>query len=298
MSRLGFRKTALALSVCAVVGVACSNNTSTTSPAGSASGASFQTIKPGFLSIGSCLDFPPFESVKNGQPTGFDVELAEAIAAKLGYDKDHVTWVKANFNTIFTAVANGQFDAVAAAVTATGTLGAKRAQTVAFSNYYYDSRQSLSVNTTATPDITSTDQLGSGDTVGVQKGTTGEQWAKDNLEPKGVAIKSFTSATDAFRDLSAGNVTGVINDETASYGIVATMTDVKVVEPIDTNERYAFAFAPTSTALVAAWNDGFRQVIDDGEYATIFAKYFPGTPVPVAYTPGGASASATGSASA
>jgi polar amino acid transport system substrate-binding protein len=285
----------IALSAIAVASASCSNGTSTTSAAASSSAPAFQTLTPGILSVGSCLDYAPFETVKNGQPTGFDVELTYAIAAKLGFDQAHVKWVKANFNTIFTAVANGQFDAVAAAVTATGTLGNKRAQTVAFSSYYYDSRQSLSVNPTQSPDITSTDQLGSGDSVGVQKGTTGEEWAINNLQPNGVTVKSYTSATDAFRDLSAGNVTGVINDESSSYAIAATMTDVKIVEPIDTNERYAFAFAPASTALVAAWNVGLQQVIDDGEYATIYGKYFPGTPVPDAYTPGGASATASAS---
>jgi ABC-type amino acid transport substrate-binding protein len=278
--------TTLALGLLAA---ACSkNNTPAATNTTSASTASFTTIKPGYLTVGSCLDFAPFETVKNGTPTGFDVELTDAVAAKIGY-ANKVRWVKANFNTIFTAVADGQFDLVAAAVTATGSTGAKRAQVVSFSNYYYNSLQSLAVNTKESPDVTTTDQLKSGDSVGVQKGTTGAQWAIDNLQPKGITIKTYTTATAAFQDLSAGNVTGVINDEPSSYAIAATMTDVKVVEPIDTNEKYAFAFAPTSTGLLAAWNDGLAQVIADGEYATIFEKYFPGTPVPPEYAASGAS---------
>ncbi len=272
----------------ALAGVACGKSSPPASSGSTSPSAAVPpTIKQGFLSVGSCLDYAPFETVKNGEPIGFDVDMTDAIAAKLGFDKAHVKWVKANFNTIFTAVANGQFDMVAAAVTATGPTGAKRAQTVAFSNFYYDSRQSLAVNSAQSPDITSTDQLKAGDTVGGQKGTTGLQWAIDNLQSKGITIKTYTSATDAFRDLSAGNITGVINDEPASYAIAATMNDVKVVQAIDTNEKYAFAFAPTSTALVTAWNAGLKQVIDDGEYAQIWAKYNPGTPVPPEYQPGG-----------
>ena len=80
-------------------------------------------------------------------------------------------------------------------------------------------------------------------------------------------------------------------------GLFREVGDVAVVQPIDTNEKYAFAFAPTNTALVTAWNDGLQQVIDDGEYATIFATYFPGTPVPDAYQPAGASGSASAAAS-
>jgi polar amino acid transport system substrate-binding protein len=281
------------LAALSLLGAACNNsNSPSAAPAsgGSATTPAFTTLQPGVLSVGSCLDYAPFETVqKNGNPTGFDVDMTYAIAAKLGFDKSHVKWVKANFNTIFTAVASGQFDMVAAAVTATGDTGAKRAQTVAFSDFYFNSLQSLSVNPAQTPDITTTDQLKSGDTVGVQKGTTGAQWAADNLQSKGISIKEYTSATDAFRDLSAGNVTGVINDAPSSYAIAATMTDVKVVQTIDTNEKYAFAFAPTNTALVDAWNAGLQQVIDDGEYATIFDKYFPGTPVPPEFQASGAS---------
>ena len=275
-----------ALAVVVLVGTACANASSSSSPGGGptqTSAAALTTIKPGFLTVGSCLDYAPFETVKGTEPTGFDVELTDAIAAKLGFDKAHVAWKKTNFNTIFTAVAQGTFDMVAAAVTATGKTGAQRAQVVSFSDYYYNSLQSLAVNSANSPTITSPDQLVKGDSVGVQKGTTGFQWAVDNLQAKGVEIRTYTSATDAFRDLSAGNLTGIINDEPSSYAIAATMTDVKVVAPIDTNEKYAFAFAPTNTALVTAWNDGLKQVIADGEYATIFAKYFPGTPVPPEY---------------
>jgi polar amino acid transport system substrate-binding protein len=276
----------------ALASAACAKNStegagSTTPPAtvsASAEIPTFETVNPGFITVGSCLDYPPFESVKGGNPTGFDVELTEAIAAKIGYE-GKVKWTKANFDTIFTAVANGQFDVVAAAVTATGKVGKQRAQTVAFSNYYYNSEQALSVNPTQSPDITSPDQLKSGDTVGVQKGTTGADWAIQNLQPKGITIKTYQTGPDAFRDLSGGNITAVVVDEPASYAIVATMSDVAVVAPIDTNEKYAFAFAPTSTSLVTAWNAGLQQVIDDGQFATIFDTYFPGVPVPAEYQP-------------
>ena len=284
---------AVLIAAVALVASACAKNSSgaagtTSAPptvSASASGVpTFQTIDKGYITVGSCLDYPPFESVKGGNPTGFDVDLAEAIAGKIGYE-GKVKWVKANFDTIFTAVANGQFDVVAAAVTATGKVGKQRAQTVSFSNYYYNSEQALSVNPTQSPDITSPDQLKAGDTVGVQKGTTGADWAIQNLQPKGITIKTYQTGPDAFRDLSGGNITAVVVDEPASYAIVATMSDVAVVAPIDTNEKYAFAFAPTSTSLLAAWNDGLQQVINDGQFATIFDKYFPGVPVPAEYQP-------------
>jgi ABC-type amino acid transport substrate-binding protein len=276
----------------ALIGSACGSNNNNPPASGGGSGSpsaggppSFTTLKQGVLQVGSCLDYPPFESVKNGKEIGFDIDLTDAIAKKLGLQ---VQWIKANFNTIFTAVAGHQFDMVAAAVTATGKTGAKRAQTVDFSNYYYDSLQSLTVNPTQTPSITNTDQLGSGDVVGVQKGTTGEVWAQDNLAPQGVQIKSYTTSPDSFRDLEGGAVQGVINDYRASVGIVAKQfPDLKVVQTIDTNEKYAFAFAKDTPDLVNAVNWALKQVIADGEYEQIFHKYNPNSEVPPEFTASG-----------
>ena len=127
----------------------------------------FATLEEGVLSVGSCLDYPPFESVKAGDEIGFDIDLTEEIAGRLGLT---VEWVRADFDTIFTAVSGDQFDMVAAASTITD----EREDVVDFSDPYFNSLQSLTVNTAETPDLTSTDQLGEGDVVGVQKGTTGK----------------------------------------------------------------------------------------------------------------------------
>jgi len=283
------------LATLALVGSACASNNDTTPPAsggggGSTSGSGgppqFTTLKDGVLQVGSCLDYPPFEAVKNGKEVGFDIEITDAIAEKLGVQ---VQWVKANFDTIFTAVAGHQFDMVAAAVTATGKTGAKRAQTVDFSNYYYNSLQSLAVNPAETPSITSTDQLASGDVVGVQKGTTGEAWAQDNLAPNGVEIKTYTASPDSFRDLEGGAIQGVINDDPSSEAIVAQQfPDLKVVQTIDTNEKYALAFAKDTPDLLAAVNWALKQVIADGEYEQIFHTYFPDGQVPPEFAASGA----------
>lgn len=242
----------------------------------------FTTIKQGELQVGSCLDYKPFEFFNKGSsdPTGFDVEMTDAIAQKLNLK---VVWVKANFNTIFTAVAANKFDMVAAA----STITPERQKVVNFSDPYYNARQALTVNTQKTPDVTSTDDLKSGDVVGVQKGTTGAKWAQDNLASKGIQIKSFTNAPDAFTDLEAGNIAGVINDEPSSEAEIESRSSLKVVEPIDTGEHYGFAFSPDNAQLTVAVNQGLQDVINDGTYEKIFKKYFPKLPVPSEYQPQG-----------
>lgn len=233
----------------------------------------FETLEEGVLSVGSCLDYRPFEFVKNGEETGFDVELSEEIASRLGLE---VEWVRANFDTIFTAVAGGQFDMVAAA----STITEERQQTVDFSDPYFNARQSLSVNTNETPDVKSTDDLGEGDTVGVQKGTTGKAWAEENLKPQGVQIKTFEAAPQAFTDLEGGAVQGVINDEGSSIAEVEQRSGLEVVEAIDTDEHYGFAFSKDNPELTEAVNGALAEIIADGTYEDIFKKWFKDLPVP------------------
>src|SRR5204863_1714511 len=121
---------------------------------------------------------------------------------------------------------------------AASTITPERARIVDFSDPYYDSRQSLTVNTSKSPDIKTTDDLKSGDTVGVQKGTTGKDWAEANLAPKGIQIRTFTTITDAFTDLEAGRLVGIVNDEPSSLAEAVKRPSLKVVEPIETGEHY------------------------------------------------------------
>ncbi|MEX2458355.1 MAG: transporter substrate-binding domain-containing protein, partial [Actinomycetota bacterium] len=191
-----------------------------------------------------------------------------------------VEWVTANFETIFTAVAGGsQFDMVAAAVTATGPDGEKRDQVVDFSDFYFNSRTAMAVNTEETPDLASIDDLEAGDVVGVQAGTTGATYAEENV-PEGVEIKTFPGAPAAFTDLEAGQVTAVVNDEQSTVGIIAERPSLAIVETYDTNEKYAFAFSPDNPELIEAVNIALAEIIADGTYEEIFAEYFPGQEVP------------------
>jgi polar amino acid transport system substrate-binding protein len=283
-----------------LVGAACAKKTPTgggspSAPATSASAAESPTaagsptppqltvLKPGTLTVGSCLEYKPFEfRNKNGDLTGFDVEITEEIAKRLGLSS--VTWVKANFNTIFTALATGQkFDAVAAA----STITPERSQIVDFSEPYYNARQSLTVNESKTPDIKSTDDLSSSDTIGVQKGSTGKDWAEANLGTKGIPIRTYTAVPDMFTDLEAGRLAGIINAEPSSRAEADQRPGLKVVEPIDTGEHYGIALDPNNPDLKPAVDGALDAIIADGTYEKLFTKYFPTLPLPPEFKPTG-----------
>lgn len=128
--------------------------------------------------------------------------------------------------------------------------------------------------------INSTDDLGEGDKVGVQSGTTGEDWAKENLEPNGVEVVPYDDILLAFSALQAGDVDGVINDLPISQDVVKDEArGLKIVEEIKTDETYGFAFSKENTALRDAINWGLAQVIESGDYDTIYEKWFGDKPL-------------------
>ncbi|MDP2182845.1 MAG: transporter substrate-binding domain-containing protein [Actinomycetota bacterium] len=128
--------------------------------------------------------------------------------------------------------------------------------------------------------IMSVDDLKSGDKVGVQSGTTGEAWAKENLVPKGVEVVPYNDVLGAFQALQAGDVVGVINDITISLDVAKDQTlGIEVVEEIVTDEGYGFAFNKENSALRDAINWGLQECVADGSYAEIYEKWLGEAPM-------------------
>lgn len=97
------------------------------------------TTTAGKIVVGSDTAFPPFENVENGQTVGFDVDLVNAIAAKLGVTAEFKSY---KFDALITGVQAGtEFDMIASAMTITE----ERKQSIDFSDPYINSNQSLTV---------------------------------------------------------------------------------------------------------------------------------------------------------
>jgi ABC-type amino acid transport substrate-binding protein len=228
--------------------------------------ATFETVEDGQLTVGSDIPYPPFEFRKGGKLTGFDVELMEEIGKRLELK---VKWVDTAFDTIFTQLAAGRYDVVASGTTITP----EREKQVSFTEPYYAAQQALTVNTAETPDIKSTDDLGKGMTVAVQRGTTGEKWARENLESKGVQVRSFPEAPDTYTTLEGGNVTAVVFDEPSAVSEAGKRDGLEVVQTIDTGERYGFPVDPRNDALLEAVNRVLAEIKQDGTYEEIYNHY-------------------------
>lgn len=215
------------------------------------------------LSVGSDIPYPPFEEGQPGHFTGFDVELMEAIGKEI--DRE-VEFQDTSFTTIFVNLAQGKFEAVASAATITP----EREKTIDFSNPYYISEQAILVKEDG--EVDSVKGL-KGATVGVQKGTTGEEF----VEEKGEAgeLRSYPTGPDAVNALTAGTVDAVVIDiPVAEHAVEAGGADIEVSAAIPTEEEYGFAVAQGDTSLLESINEGLAAVIENGTYAKLYEKWF------------------------
>jgi polar amino acid transport system substrate-binding protein len=249
----------LLLASAALVAAGCGGGGSSTSEESSAAGGGAGGKA---LTVGSDIPYPPFEQGRPGHYTGFDIELIEAIAEKIGRKAEvHDT----SFETIFRDVAQGKFEAVISAATITE----EREQAVDFSNPYYLSEQALLVEE-GSP-YKELKEL-EGKTVGVQQGTTGQELAKEEIG--GAEIRPYPEGPDAVNALKAGTVEGVVIDAPVAQNAVEKSGGLEIAEKIPTEEDYGIAVAQGNTELLEEINRGLKEVQEDGTYAKIFEKWF------------------------
>lgn len=214
------------------------------------------------LTVGSDIPYPPFEEGKPGNYTGFDIDLMDAIGKKIGRTPE---FQDTSFETIFRDVAQGKFEAVISAATITE----EREQTVAFSDPYYLSEQAILVKEGS--EITGLADL-AGKTVGAQQGTTGLELGKEKANAG--ELRPYPEGPDAVNALKAGTIEAVIIDAPVAQNAVEKSGGVEIAENAPTEEEYGIALAKDNTELLAEINQGLKEVIDDGTYATIYEKWF------------------------
>jgi ABC-type amino acid transport substrate-binding protein len=219
----------------------------------------------GTVTIGTNAEYPPFEFVdEDGNISGFDIELMEAIAAEAGFDYE---FVNTRWDGIFVALASGEFDAVISAATIT----AERAEMVNFSDPYFNAGQRLAVRANET-EIVGPEDL-AGKKVGVQLGTTGDIWLTDNTEAE---VVRYDENTLAFQALANEDVDAVMADGPTAVDIIKANPemDLKILDGVYTDEEYGIAVNKDRDDVLAAINEGLAAVQESGQYDQIYDAYF------------------------
>jgi ABC-type amino acid transport substrate-binding protein len=221
------------------------------------------TQEPAVLHMATEGTFPPYEYYDNGQLVGIDIEVAGAIAEKLGM-KLETTDIA--FDSIIPGVQAGKYDIGMAGV----TVSEERLQQVNFSDSYATGVQVVIVKEGGK--VQSLDDMADA-IIGTQSGTTGFIYASGDFGDD--HVKSFTKTTDAVEALKNGQVDCVLLDNAPAEALVDANPDagLSILETAYTVEDYAIAINKENTDLQAKINAALAELVADGTLQSIIDKY-------------------------
>ena len=229
--------------------------------------AEVTTVEPGKLIMSTNAAFPPYEmTADDGSFEGIDVEIAGAIAEKLGLE---LQIDDMDFDAALLAAQTGKSDMVMAGVTVTED----RQTVMDFSDSYAAGIQVVIVPEDS--DIASIDDM-TGKMIGVQRGTTGDQYCSASVEDGGFGEENVTrydNGLTAVQALNNGQVDCVVIDNAPAQEFVEANPGLKILDTEYANEEYAIGVAKGNTQLLDAINTAIAELKADGTIQSILDKY-------------------------
>ncbi|HZG90225.1 MAG TPA: ABC transporter substrate-binding protein [Pseudonocardia sp.] len=247
----------------AVVLAGCGGGTPAAAPEGGV-----ELVNDGRLTTCTSLPYEPFQFQEGSEIVGFDVEMIDLVAEKLGVTQEIV-------DTPFEGIESGeamnigQCDVAAAAMTINET----REQNFDFSEPYFDATQALLVR--ADSGITDPAQL-SGRRVGVQTATTGQEWAEENI--RGAELVVYDDLGLLTAAALTGQVDAAVNDNVPLRDFAEQNPTLTVSAEFDTGEAYGFGVRTGNTALLEAINETIATAKADGTYDRLYEKWIGTAP--------------------
>ena len=214
----------------------------------------------GTLIMATNAYFEPYEYYEGDQIVGIDVEMANAVAQKLGME---LKVEDMEFDSIIPAVNSGKADIGVAGMTVTED----RLANVSFTNPYTTATQGIIVQEGS--EIAGKDDL-PGKTIGVQLGTTGDIFASDI---ENVSIEQYNKGMDAVQALTTGKIDAVIIDNEPAKQFVSKAEGLKILEEEFVTEAYAIALAKDNEELLEKINTALDELTADGTIQGIIDKY-------------------------
>ncbi len=229
----------------------------------------------GVIRVGTDPTWPPYQMLDNqtGEIVGFEVDLADACAQKLGFTID---WQSVGFDNIILSVQNGQLDMGVSGFSITP----ERLNEVAFTVPHSTTEgQVVMLKSTAeAKGITTVNSLADFKTLGVKVGVQSGNVEQEELQDAGVNIATWSDSASPFQDLVSSNpsVQAVYAETPITTSWIADFAaqghDLVVVY---THPYYpvAFVIAKGSHTLLDRMNGALVQLIYDGTVDQLKAKW-------------------------
>lgn len=210
--------------------------------------------------------YPPFnfKDPKTGQLSGYDVDVARIVAAKLGLKPEFVT---TEWSAILAGLGAGKYDVIVSQV----GINPKREQAFDFSTPYTFSSPQLIVRRNDSAVYRSLADL-KGKKVGVGQGSVFEQQAK---AVPGIEVRSYPAAPENLQDLAFGRIDAALNDSLmVAYLLKNSKLPIKAGARVGAIERTGIPFKKSNPKFKAALNKALADAQADGSLKNASVKWF------------------------
>lgn len=225
--------------------------------------------KNGKLVVGMSADYAPYEFHyidENGKDVigGFDVDIANEIANKIGVD---LVIQEMDFDALVSALPAGKVDLVISGMNPTE----ERAKVVDFSEVYYNSKHGILVRAEDTDKYQTFADL-EGAKVGVQLGSTQEKIAKTEIP--NVNLQQLSNINNLILELKAGKVDAIVMEKPVAEMAVKSNPELAVGKPIYEEQTggNAVGIAKNNPQLLAKVNEVITELNESGKMDEYIAK--------------------------
>lgn len=231
-------------------------------------------VEKGKLTYGTAATFPPFEYMKDGKYTGFDIELAEALAKEMGLEPKTQAMT---FDGLIPALNGKRTDIINSAM----YIKPERAAQVDFVPYL-KLGNSIVVAKGNTKGIKTMDDL-SGATVAVTRGAIAEVYCREQNEKFRAAgkaeinILALPTANDAVLATEQGRADACLHSSPGAAYLMEQKPGVfEIAGTFVDNTEIGLAVRKGDTEAKAAIEAALQKVVANGIYAKLMEKYnFP-----------------------
>lgn len=206
--------------------------------------------------------FPPMEYMQDGQRTGFDIDLANALQEKMGRE---FVYTDMDFKAMIPSVLAGRQDIVLSAIYITPA----REKVVDFTNPYFSAGLIALVGKDS--DIHKLSDL-NGKTVAVQVGTKSVNYLREHF-PKVKRMEVETNES-MFNALGSKRAQAVITGRPAALLYSKKTGNSRILDEMVTHENYGIAVSKKKPELKAAINKALDELVVDGTYDKLMIKWF------------------------
>jgi polar amino acid transport system substrate-binding protein len=218
--------------------------------------------------IGVTVEYPPITYVDiDGAWHGFDAELIQWIGKKMGFEVVMVPFIWKNWLPL---LESKKIDMVCSGMTITP----ERAEVINFSNPYLVVDQAVASHIDSK--LTMADFLEGKGKVGVQQGTTGEEWIVDNLIETEVISPSqlvlYDSLPPALNALSEKKIEFVVHDMPVVRNNIVNLP-LSVIGIVKTHEEYGIGLRKDDVELLQTINEGLSQLMASPTWTELLEKY-------------------------